>query len=418
MTAILFEHFHGAVTRVGVTETAVPHRDEGWNLLIPSVWTDPADTEANIAWTRETFAAMRPHFGQRAAGSTTSATIRRRTPSAQPTARTTTGCARSSGGTTRTTSSTSTTTSRRSPKKDRGTLPDVHPLCLHNGGIAFAHEHGHRSLPLVVQHGDHGPFSRGPRKGRFAGGKQPQGTVGPRPSGAAMDSSRPSGLAAARSTFAAANAGRGVHKLSSRWKTTGLQAELRVYRTHTSPGALRLVKASGECNSRRMTGLRVWAGVAAVAICLGTAACGGEVSQPPSPAFGQRRVAGYPRAPRSRGWRSGARVRGAGVGRRRRDSDRARGRQPGRRAGRRCLRRHPPRRPEVGHLHLQRNPEGGRDGPRRWRTWTPAERRASRSPTGSRLGSCQSRCRVRADRTAGSKTSDGRLALRVHPVRG
>jgi FAD/FMN-containing dehydrogenase len=63
MSGILFEHFHGAVTRVGVTETAVPHRDEGWNLLIPSVWTDPADTEANITWSRETFAAMRPHFG-------------------------------------------------------------------------------------------------------------------------------------------------------------------------------------------------------------------------------------------------------------------------------------------------------------------------------------------------------------------
>ena len=63
MTAMLFEHFHGAVTRIGVTESAVPHRDEAWNLLIPSVWTDPAETEANIAWTRETFAALRPHFG-------------------------------------------------------------------------------------------------------------------------------------------------------------------------------------------------------------------------------------------------------------------------------------------------------------------------------------------------------------------
>lgn len=62
LSAILFEHFHGAVTRVGPTETAVPHRDEGWNLLLPSVWTDPAETEANIAWTRETFAALRPHL--------------------------------------------------------------------------------------------------------------------------------------------------------------------------------------------------------------------------------------------------------------------------------------------------------------------------------------------------------------------
>jgi FAD/FMN-containing dehydrogenase len=63
MTAILFEHFHGAVTRIGATETAVPHRAEAWNLLIPAVWTDPADTDANIAWTRETYAALRPHFG-------------------------------------------------------------------------------------------------------------------------------------------------------------------------------------------------------------------------------------------------------------------------------------------------------------------------------------------------------------------
>jgi FAD/FMN-containing dehydrogenase len=63
MSAILLEHFHGAVTRVGVTDTAVPHRDEGWNLLIPSVWTDPERTDENIAWTRETFAELRPHMG-------------------------------------------------------------------------------------------------------------------------------------------------------------------------------------------------------------------------------------------------------------------------------------------------------------------------------------------------------------------
>jgi FAD/FMN-containing dehydrogenase len=62
MTSMLLEHSHGAVTRVGPTETAVPHREPGWNLLIPSVWTDPADSDANIAWSRETFAALRPHF--------------------------------------------------------------------------------------------------------------------------------------------------------------------------------------------------------------------------------------------------------------------------------------------------------------------------------------------------------------------
>ncbi len=65
MTAILFEHFHGAVTRIAPTATAVPHREPGWNLLIPSVWTEPADTDANISWTREMLAALRPQLASR-----------------------------------------------------------------------------------------------------------------------------------------------------------------------------------------------------------------------------------------------------------------------------------------------------------------------------------------------------------------
>ncbi len=62
MTTILLEHFHGAVTRIGVTDTAVPHRAEGWNLLVPSVWMDPEETGENIAWTRETHRALSPHL--------------------------------------------------------------------------------------------------------------------------------------------------------------------------------------------------------------------------------------------------------------------------------------------------------------------------------------------------------------------
>ncbi len=65
MSAILMEHFHGAVTRVGVTDTAVPHRQEGWNVLIPSVWTDPAATDENVEWTRETHRALGPHLEER-----------------------------------------------------------------------------------------------------------------------------------------------------------------------------------------------------------------------------------------------------------------------------------------------------------------------------------------------------------------
>ena len=64
MNAIMIEHYHGAVTRVAPTDTAVPHRTAGYNLLLPSVWLDPADTEANIAWTRETYDAFRPSFAE------------------------------------------------------------------------------------------------------------------------------------------------------------------------------------------------------------------------------------------------------------------------------------------------------------------------------------------------------------------
>jgi FAD/FMN-containing dehydrogenase len=65
MNAILLEHYHGAVTRIGAAETAVPHREAGYNMLIPTVWLDPDDTEANIAWTRETVEALKPYFAAR-----------------------------------------------------------------------------------------------------------------------------------------------------------------------------------------------------------------------------------------------------------------------------------------------------------------------------------------------------------------
>jgi FAD/FMN-containing dehydrogenase len=65
MTGIVLEHFHGAVTRIGVTDTAVPHREEGWNMLISSVWVDPAATEDNIRWTKDSHAALSEHLAER-----------------------------------------------------------------------------------------------------------------------------------------------------------------------------------------------------------------------------------------------------------------------------------------------------------------------------------------------------------------
>jgi len=60
MSVLFLEHFHGAATRVGVTETSFPHRDQGYNLLIISQWLEPADNVRNIAWGRDTYAAMEP----------------------------------------------------------------------------------------------------------------------------------------------------------------------------------------------------------------------------------------------------------------------------------------------------------------------------------------------------------------------
>jgi FAD/FMN-containing dehydrogenase len=65
MTGVVLEHFHGAATRVSVTDTPVPHREPGYNMLIASVWMDPSTTDANVAWTRETYAALDPFFTRR-----------------------------------------------------------------------------------------------------------------------------------------------------------------------------------------------------------------------------------------------------------------------------------------------------------------------------------------------------------------
>ena len=64
MSGIVIEHFHGAVTRVPVSATAVPHREAGYNFLVASVWTDPAAVDRNIAWTRATYADMEPYLAR------------------------------------------------------------------------------------------------------------------------------------------------------------------------------------------------------------------------------------------------------------------------------------------------------------------------------------------------------------------
>jgi len=63
MGQLLLEHFHGAVTRVGVTDTAFPHRAPGYNLIVLSEWMDPKDNNACTAWARDSYTAMQPFMG-------------------------------------------------------------------------------------------------------------------------------------------------------------------------------------------------------------------------------------------------------------------------------------------------------------------------------------------------------------------
>jgi FAD/FMN-containing dehydrogenase len=53
---------HGEPSRVDPAATAFPHRDEHYDLIILSQWTDPTDSDKNIQWTRAFFDAMQPFF--------------------------------------------------------------------------------------------------------------------------------------------------------------------------------------------------------------------------------------------------------------------------------------------------------------------------------------------------------------------
>ena len=60
MSGIGLQHLHGAAARVGATDTAFPHRFDFWDVPILAQWADPSESERNIAWARETWAALQP----------------------------------------------------------------------------------------------------------------------------------------------------------------------------------------------------------------------------------------------------------------------------------------------------------------------------------------------------------------------
>jgi FAD/FMN-containing dehydrogenase len=63
MTQIVLEHFHGAASRVPITETACAMRITGFNVVLISQWSDPRESDRHIAWCRESYAALRPYLG-------------------------------------------------------------------------------------------------------------------------------------------------------------------------------------------------------------------------------------------------------------------------------------------------------------------------------------------------------------------
>jgi FAD/FMN-containing dehydrogenase len=62
MCQLLIEHFHGAATRVAVSDTAFPLRTNGYNYLVLAQWMEPALSERCIAWVRQTYADMATYF--------------------------------------------------------------------------------------------------------------------------------------------------------------------------------------------------------------------------------------------------------------------------------------------------------------------------------------------------------------------
>ena len=66
-TVIVVEHDgDSAWSRVPEDATAFGHRNWPYNLVVTALWTDPADSDANIQWTRDFWHAMQPFLADAA----------------------------------------------------------------------------------------------------------------------------------------------------------------------------------------------------------------------------------------------------------------------------------------------------------------------------------------------------------------
>jgi FAD/FMN-containing dehydrogenase len=62
-TPVVIADTHGVYGRIACDATAYVHRDLPFDLVILSSWTDPAETDHNITWTRALYEAVRPYTG-------------------------------------------------------------------------------------------------------------------------------------------------------------------------------------------------------------------------------------------------------------------------------------------------------------------------------------------------------------------
>jgi FAD binding domain/Berberine and berberine like len=61
-SGIGLQQMHGAASRVAPTATAFAHRAEQYDFLILSQWSDAAESDRNVEWTRALFEAMQPYL--------------------------------------------------------------------------------------------------------------------------------------------------------------------------------------------------------------------------------------------------------------------------------------------------------------------------------------------------------------------
>jgi FAD/FMN-containing dehydrogenase len=60
LSAIAFQQLHGAASRVGVEDTAFPHRYDHHSFYIHPATDDPADSPKMINWARACWEAVHP----------------------------------------------------------------------------------------------------------------------------------------------------------------------------------------------------------------------------------------------------------------------------------------------------------------------------------------------------------------------